>query len=199
LDIAGAVAAKLITGGQCGHWETHGARTGDVSMAMLAAAGCRSVLCGHSERRQQHAESNEQVIKQVIAALEAGLHPILCIGETLQERDAAQQESVVRAQLKGCPMEPQLTIAYEPVWAIGTGKTATPQQAQEMHAFIRSLLPADIREDMRILYGGSLKPENAAALLAEPDIDGGLVGGASLDPDAFGQIVQAGASAKKHS
>jgi triosephosphate isomerase len=199
LDIAKAVEAKLFTGAQCGHWEEKGAHTGDIAMPMLAAAGCRSVLCGHSERRAGYGETDEQVIEQVIAALEHGLHPILCVGETAAERKAGKQETVVRRQLKGCPTETGLTIAYEPVWAIGTGKTATPKEAQEMHAFIRSLLPKDIAGDMRILYGGSIKPENAEALFAQPDIDGGLVGGASIDPDAFRQIVHTAASSLKNS
>lgn len=182
--------AKLITGAQTGHHELSGAHTGDVSMEMVAATGCRSVLCGHSERRQAHGETNELVAEQAIAALEQGLHPIICVGETETERDAGKEKEVVEKQIKVLPLESEITIAYEPVWAIGTGNTATPEQAQEMHAFIRSLLPEDVRETTRILYGGSMKPENAEDLLSQPDIDGGLVGGASLKPDAFGEIVQ---------
>ncbi len=193
LDVPACIAAKLITGTQCGRAEASGAFTGDVSMAMIAAAGCRSVLCGHSERRREHGEANAAVIEQVIAALEQNLHPILCVGETAEERKAGKQEAVVRAQLKGCPLEEELTIAYEPVWAIGTGVSATPNDAQEMHAFIRSLAPASRREHIRILYGGSMKPESAEGLLSQPDIDGGLIGAASLDPAAFGQIVDTAA------
>lgn len=189
MDLRACIEAKLVTGAQYGHWEKSGAHTGDVSMAMIAVAGCRSVLCGHSERRRDHHETSEQVVEQAIAALEENLHPIVCIGETEAERDAGQERNVVRAQLGGLPMEQELTIAYEPVWAIGTGKTATPTQAQEMHAFIRSLLPKAVRNSMRILYGGSMKPENAEDLLKQPDIDGGLIGGASLKPEQFTQIV----------
>ncbi|MDD8040000.1 MAG: triose-phosphate isomerase [Acidobacteriota bacterium] len=197
LDIPACIEAKLITGAQCGHWEKTGARTGDVSMRMLAEAGCRSVLCGHSERRHGRHETNEEVIEQVIAALEENLHPILCIGETEKERETGKEKTVVKAQLRGCPFGKEVTIAYEPVWAIGTGKTATPEQAQEMHAFIRSLLPADVRESIRILYGGSVKAENAQELLTQPDIDGALVGGASLQPDQFRAIVETAAQCAK--
>ena len=196
LDIPACIEAKLITGAQCGHWEKAGARTGDVSMQMLAKTGCRSVLCGHSERRHGRRETNEEVIEQVIAALEENLHPILCIGETEQEREAGKERSAVKAQLLGCPFEKEVAIAYEPVWAIGTGKTATPAQAQEMHAFIRSLLPAGMQESVRILYGGSVKPENAQELLMQTDIDGALVGGASLNPEQFKAIVEAAAQCK---
>jgi len=189
IDLHACIEAKLVTGAQYGHWEKSGAHTGDVSAAMIAAIGCRSMLCGHSDRRRDHQESNEQVVEQAIAALEENLHPIVCVGETEQERDAGKEKEIVKAQLQELPMEQELTIAYEPVWAIGTGKTATPAQAQEMHAFIRSLLPENVREDIRILYGGSMKPENAAELLKQMDIDGGLIGGASLKPDQFAQIV----------
>jgi triosephosphate isomerase (TIM) len=194
LDIPACREAKLITGAQCGHWEKTGAHTGDVSMQMIAETKCRSVLCGHSDRRGDHAETNEEVIEQVIAALEENLHPILCVGETEKERDAGKQEDVVRAQLVGCPFEREVTIAYEPVWAISQGDpnkpAATTEDAQEMHAFIRSLIPEGVRETVRIIYGGSMKPENAEELLKQPDIDGGLVGGAALDPEAFGKIVE---------
>ena len=191
LDLHATIEAGLITGAQCGHWEHSGAHTGDVSMDMIAARGCRSVLCGHSERRAAHGESNEEVIEQAIAALEANLHPIVCVGETEKERDAGKEQKIVKAQIHGLPLESDgITIAYEPVWAIGTGNTATPEQAQEMHAFIRSLLPEDVRETIRILYGGSMKPENANDLLSQPDIDGGLIGGASLEPEKFAAIVE---------
>lgn len=193
LDIPACVEAKLITGAQCGHWEKSGAHTGDLSMQMLASTKCRSVLCGHSERRNGHGETNESVIEQAIAALEENLHPIICIGETEKERDSGKEKDIVKAQLLGCPFEKEVTIAYEPVWAIGTGKTATPEQAQEMHAFIRSLLPKDAQESVRILYGGSMKPENAEDLLSQLDIDGGLIGGAALDPEQFRAIVDTAA------
>lgn len=189
LDIPACVEAKLITGAQCGHWEKQGAHTGDLSMETIANAGCRSVLCGHSERRRDHGETNESVIEQVIAALEANLHPILCIGETEKERDAGKEKDVVKAQLLNCPFEKEITIAYEPVWAIGTGQTASPEQAQRMHAFIRSLIPKDVQESVRIIYGGSVKHENAGTLLEQPDIDGALVGGSSLDHTQFEQII----------
>ncbi len=189
LDIHACVEAKLFTGAQCGNWEEKGAHTGDVSMALLAKAGCRAVLCGHSERREAHGETNEIVMEQVIAALEHKLHPILCVGETAKDRKAKKHKHVVEAQLKNLPDEGDIIIAYEPVWAIGTGETATPEQAQEMHEFIRSLLHKDVQAQTRILYGGSVKPENAAALFSQTDIDGALVGGASLTPIAFNAIV----------
>lgn len=190
LDIATCLEHRLVTGGQYGHSEEHGAHTGDVSMAMLAAGGCKYVLCGHSERRAHHGETDEDIAAQVIAALEHKLHPIVCIGETEEERKAGKEKEVIIKQMKLLPMESDLTIAYEPVWAIGTGKTATPEQAQEMHAFIRAQLPDDKKEGTRILYGGSMKPDNAEDLLKQEDIDGGLIGGASLDADAFGEIVE---------
>jgi len=190
LHLKKCIEAKLITGGQCGHPEEKGAHTGDISMSMLAEEGCRSVLCGHSERRKDHKETNEYVIEQVIAALEQNLHPIICVGETEAERDAGKEKEVIAGQLKLLPKEAEVTIAYEPVWAIGTGKTATPEQAQEMHAYIRSLMPEGTRDSIRILYGGSMKPENAKELLSQPDIDGGLIGGASLKPEQFKEIVE---------
>lgn len=190
LDIQACIDSKIITGAQFGHWEKSGAHTGDVSMAMIATLGCRSVLCGHSERRNYHNESNEIIMEQVIAALEENLHPIICVGETGKERDSGKEKDVIRKQLTSLPHESEITIAYEPVWAIGTGKTATSEQAQKMHSFIRSLLPDDIGKKTRILYGGSMKPENAEDLLSQPDIDGGLIGGAALDPDQFKHIVE---------
>ncbi|MFH0770590.1 MAG: triose-phosphate isomerase [Candidatus Peregrinibacteria bacterium] len=189
LDLPAAIHAGLIVGAQCGHSEASGAHTGDVSMPMLAAAGCHSVLCGHSERRAGHGETNEIVAAQAIAALEAKLHPIVCVGETAQDRDHKKEKGIVEKQISCLPLESNIILAYEPVWAIGTGKTASPEQAEEMHAFIRSLLPADMRSSTRILYGGSVKPANAEELLRKPDIDGFLVGGASLDPAAFRSIV----------
>lgn len=197
LELHQAVAAELVTGAQYGHPEESGARTGDVSMKMIKEVGCTYVLCGHSERRSGHHETNEQVTQQVIAALEAGLHPIVCIGETEKERDAGKDKTVIKEQMKGLPTESDLTIAYEPVWAIGTGKTATPEQAEEMHAYIRSLLPADKQESTRILYGGSLKAINAHMLFAQPNIDGGLVGGASLKPDEFKDIIDSALDIEK--
>ncbi len=188
IDLHRCVEAKLIVGSQCGRPEPSGAFTGDVSIATLKTIGCRYVLCGHSERRRYHGETDSFVAEQAIATLEAGLHPIVCIGETEGERKAGEEKDVVKRQMKGLPTG--ITIAYEPVWAIGTGKTATPKDAQEMHAFIRSLLPKDQRETIRILYGGSMNAANAEELLKQSDIDGGLIGGASLKPEEFRKIVQ---------
>ena len=190
LHLKKCIEAKLITGGQFGHPEEKGAHTGDVSMAMLDEEGCRSVLCGHSERRKDHKETNDFVIEQVIAALEKNIHPIICVGETEEERDAGKEKEVVAEQLKQLPKEAEVTIAYEPVWAIGTGKSASPKQAQEMHKYIRSLIPEDRRDSIRILYGGSMNSENAEELLSQPDIDGGLIGSAALKPDEFKKIVE---------
>ncbi|TSC80700.1 MAG: triosephosphate isomerase (TIM) [Candidatus Peregrinibacteria bacterium Gr01-1014_25] len=199
VDIPACVRAKMVTGGQYGHPQPHGAHTGDVSMAMLKEAGCSFVLCGHSERRRDHGESDAFVAEQVVAALEAGLTPVLCVGETAEQREAGKEKDVLKKQLRAIPegLFSSLTadrcppiLAYEPVWAIGTGKTATPRQAQEMHAYIRSLLPTDARGAVRILYGGSTNAMNARALLAEPDIDGFLVGGTSLKPAEFADMVR---------
>lgn len=190
LDLKDVLHAQIICGPQHGHIEESGAHTGDVSLKMCKDLGCTYTLCGHSERRQSHGETNEDVATQAIAALEYGLHPVVCVGETESERDAGHEQEIVRAQISVLPLESDITIAYEPVWAIGTGKTATPEQAQQMHAFIRSLLPDDRKEQTRILYGGSMKPENAESLLSQPDIDGGLIGGASLKPEQFGAIVE---------
>ncbi|MCZ6640682.1 MAG: triose-phosphate isomerase [Gammaproteobacteria bacterium] len=190
--------------------EMEGAFTGEVAGEMISDIGGRWVLVGHSERRQYFADNDSLVARKFAAALRAGLKPILCVGETLEERDAGQAEEVVRRQLQavfdevGVARFASGTVAYEPIWAIGTGRTASPQQAQEMHNTIRKYIgdagtvagtDAQTNEgqitDMQILYGGSVKPDNAAALFAEPDIDGGLVGGASLDPEAFAAIVNA--------
>ena len=178
-----------------------GAYTGEVSPVMLRQAGCAYALIGHSERRTLFGETNISVQQKVVAAFDAGLLPILCIGETLDEREAGNAESVVQAQLltaiEGLNAEQiaAITIAYEPVWAIGTGKTATPAEAQSMHAFIRNLLreryPSFVANDIRIQYGGSVKPHNAQELLSQPDIDGALVGGASLTVDSFVGILTA--------
>jgi triosephosphate isomerase (TIM) len=167
-----------------------GAYTGEVSAAMLLEFGCRYVIVGHSERRQLFCESDAQVAAKFAAAQAAGLTPILCVGETLAEREAGRTEQVVARQLDAVLNQSnfnQAVLAYEPVWAIGTGRNATPQQAQAVHAFLRARLSPDVR----ILYGGSVKAQNAAALFAMPDIDGGLIGGASLVAQEFSEIVRA--------
>ena len=201
LDMKTSVAGGLRTGGQCGYPEQTGAHTGDISMAMLKNIGCTHVLCVHSERRSQHGESNEDVAAQVKAASDAGLLPVACVGETLEQRQDGQEETIVRAQVRALPLDRDLIIAYEPVWAISGGdpkkQAITADDAQKMHAFIRSLLPRSATT--RIIYGGSMKPPNARDLLEQPDIDGGLVGGASLNPQAFGEIVKiAAAIGKRH-
>jgi triosephosphate isomerase (TIM) len=188
-------------GAQNLHWEQKGAYTGEVSADMLKSVGCQYVIIGHSERRQFFDESDENVNKKIKAALAAGLLPIVCVGESLKEREADKTNEVVETQIKGAFKDisssdvENLILAYEPVWAIGTGKVATPQQAQEVHEFIRSLFKAiyseQIAEKIRIQYGGSMKPGNAAELLANPDVDGGLIGGASLDADSFMGIINA--------
>ena len=181
------------------HQEKQGAFTGEVSAPMLKELGCDGVILGHSERRQLFGETDEGVNRKLRAALEAQLHPIVCVGETLQEREANRTWEVVSRQVRGAfsgfPAEQigRCTVAYEPVWAIGTGKTATTAQAQEVHGQIRGLLRelagAQVADAVRIQYGGSVKPENAADLLGQPDIDGALVGGASLKADDFAKIV----------
>lgn len=196
---------QIAVGAQNMHWEAEGAYTGEVSAAMLRDLYCRYVILGHSERRQYFAETDEGVNKKTHAALAAGLKPIVCVGETLEEREAGQIESVITTQvnegLKGLTSAQlkNVIIAYEPVWAIGTGKTATPEQAQDVHALIRGLLAKlsdeATAESVRIQYGGSMKPSNAAELLGKPDIDGGLIGGAALDPMSFIEIVKAAANA----
>jgi triosephosphate isomerase (TIM) len=177
-----------------------GAFTGEVSAEMVLEAGARYCIVGHSERRQFYGETDESVARKIVAGLAAGLTPIVCVGETLAERDAGEAETVVGRQLRGAfsgltASEVARTItAYEPVWAIGTGRTATPETAQQMHRFIRGVFAeaagAETADGVRILYGGSVKPENAAELMAQPDIDGGLVGGASLEADSFAKIVR---------
>jgi triosephosphate isomerase (TIM) len=171
------------------HWELEGAFTGEVSPSMLAELGVTGAIVGHSERRQLFGETDESVSRRAEAALEAGLRVIACIGETEGEREAGETEDVLERQLAGVPRHERLVIAYEPVWAIGTGKTATPEIAQEAHAFVKSL------HDAPVLYGGSVKPENATTLLALPDVDGALVGGASLDLQSFEAICRAAAEA----
>jgi triosephosphate isomerase len=198
--VAGALRGSTIgLAAQNMHHEAEGAFTGEVSPAMLRDAGCSHVILGHSERRQFFGETDEGVSRKTGAALAHGLTPIVCVGETLAEREAGRTLEVVERQteraLRGLAagQVSGLLIAYEPVWAIGTGKVATPDQAQEVHAFIRGLVSrlhgAAAAEAVRVLYGGSVKPDNIASLMAQPDIDGALVGGASLTPDSFLKIV----------
>ena len=194
-----AVGSRIAIGGQDCHAKESGAFTGDLSAEMLADAGATYVIVGHSERRQYHAEKDPDVCAKAAAAHRAGLTAIVCVGETRAEREAGRTLAVVREQLRGSVPEQSdghnLVVAYEPVWAIGTGRVATPEQAQEAHAFIRKML-AEISDQsaadkIRIQYGGSVKPDNAGTLMSQPDIDGALVGGASLDPRGFAQIVRA--------
>ncbi|MBT2970548.1 MAG: triose-phosphate isomerase [gamma proteobacterium symbiont of Ctena orbiculata] len=184
----------IAWGGQDLSTESSGAFTGEVAASMLNDFGCKYVIVGHSERRTYHAESDQLVAKKFAVARAAGLAPILCIGETLEEREAGITNQVVARQLdavielEGVDALADGVIAYEPVWAIGTGKTATPDQAQEVHAFIRSRVAdksSSVADQLRILYGGSMKPGNAAELIGKPDIDGGLIGGASLKAEDF--------------
>jgi triosephosphate isomerase len=189
----------LRLGAQNMHYEAEGAFTGEVSAQMLLLLGVSHVILGHSERRQYFSETDEFINRKVKAALGSGLVPILCVGELLEERESGAMEEVINRQLDGglegvSIQEPEdLVVAYEPVWAIGTGKTATPEQAQEVHMFIRARLTqffgAEAAGRMRIQYGGSVKPDNAAELMGQPDIDGALVGGASLDAGKFAAIV----------
>ena len=200
---AAVSSSGVALGAQDVYFEAKGAFTGEISAAMLKDVGCTYVLCGHSERRHVLGESDELINKKVAASISGGLLPILCVGELLAERDASQTEQVVerqtRAGLAGLSAEKigAVTIAYEPVWAIGTGRTATREQAQEVHAFIRKLLARmydeSVAQDMRILYGGSVKADNAEELMGQPDVDGCLVGGASLKADDFVQIIEAAA------
>ncbi|MBU0548524.1 MAG: triose-phosphate isomerase [Candidatus Omnitrophica bacterium] len=186
-------------GGQDVYWQDEGAFTGEVSPVMLKDAGAQFVIIGHSERRQFFSESNETVNNKIKAALKAGLTPIVCVGENLQEREAGKTFKVIEDHINnglvgisGSDML-NLVVAYEPVWAIGTGKTATPEQAQEVHKFIRDLLKknygSEVADSVRIQYGGSVKPENITELMSKPDVDGALVGGASLKVDSFSTIV----------
>ena len=198
--VASALTGKdLELAAQDVHWEAQGAFTGEVSAPMLAEIGCAHGIVGHSERRQLFGETDEGVRKKVGALLAAGLRPIVCVGETLAEREAGRTlevvERQVRAGLAGLGAEPlaAVTVAYEPVWAIGTGKTATSAQAQEVHAAIRRLLRdlgGAVADAIRIQYGGSVKPENARELMSQPDVDGALVGGASLKAGDFLAIVK---------
>lgn len=194
-----AAESQVSLAGQNMHWEKEGAFTGEISPLMLRDLGVQWVILGHSERRHIFGETNEGIAIKVRVALSHDLHPILCVGERLEEREANRTMEVLEQQLTGgleqvrSEEASRLVVAYEPVWAIGTGKTATPDQAQEAHTFIRSWLAKrfdqTIAAHLRILYGGSVKPENVNDLMAERDIDGALVGGASLDPEAFGHIV----------
>jgi triosephosphate isomerase len=190
---------RIVLCAQNVHWEAKGAFTGEVSAAMLLEAGCGGVIIGHSERRQMFGETDESVNRRTRAALAAGLRPIVCVGETLAERDGGKTLAVVERQTTAALLElgaadiRKLAIAYEPVWAIGTGRTATPEQAEEVHAALRSriakLAGAEVADEIRILYGGSVKADNIDSLMAKRDIDGALVGGASLDPKSFARIV----------
>ena len=196
----------IALGAQDCHWETHGACTGEVAAGMLKDVGCTYVILGHSERRQHFGETDERIQQKAIACLGIGLRPIICVGETLAQRQADHTLQVVGQQLRDClnglaaAQMHQPVIAYEPVWAIGTGHNATPAQAQAVHAFIRAQLTQRfgdaIANQVRIQYGGSVKPDNARELMQQPDIDGGLIGGASLQAEAFVQIILAAKQAK---
>ena len=190
-SLAAVAESGVPTYAQNVHWASEGAFTGEVSAPMLLELGVQGSIVGHSERRQHFGETDETVARRTVSALEAGLGVIACVGESEEEREAGQTELVLRLQVESirdvAGAHERLVIAYEPVWAIGTGKTATPQQAQEAHAFIKSLV------DVPVLYGGSVKPENADELLSLPDVDGALVGGASLDVDSFTSICQTAA------
>ena len=186
-----AVAVQLLAGTEIAvaaqnvHWQDEGAYTGEVSARMLREVGVYGTIVGHSERRQYVGETDETVVRRVHTALQAGLFVIACVGESEEERETGRTEEVLRRQLSVLEPDDNLVVAYEPVWAIGTGKTATPETAQQTHAFIKSLL------NVPVLYGGSVKPENAAELLTQADIDGALVGGASLDLESFTSICRA--------
>ncbi len=191
---------NIRLGAQNLHWEPEGAYTGEVSGPMLFSAGCRYVIIGHSERRQYFGDTDENVNRKIRAALNANLSPVICVGESESEREAEKTFSILDKQmqngLEGLSLNQMdsAVIAYEPVWAIGTGKTATPQQAQAVHEYLRKFLVGRFGEETaqktRILYGGSVKPENISELMALPDIDGALVGGASLQPETFSNIIK---------
>jgi triosephosphate isomerase (TIM) len=193
-ELAACVAAGLTTYAQNVHWEPEGAYTGEISAPMLVALGVEGSLVGHSERRQYFGETDSAVARRARAALAAGLGVIGCVGETQEVRDAGDTEEVLRLQVGAihaeCGEHDRLVLAYEPVWAIGTGRTATPDLVREAHAFIKSVL------DRPVLYGGSVKPENAEELMAQPGVDGALVGGASLDIDWFVAICEAAARSR---
>jgi len=194
-----AKGSNIAVAAQDMHWDKEGAHTADISAAMLLDAGATHVIIGHSERRQDHGETDGSVNRKLKAALAAGLKPIFCLGETLAEREGAKTEEVLARQFSGgvAGLTPsdfsRIIVAYEPVWAIGTGRTATPEIAQEAHKFLRGQVRQHFGEDvavgLRILYGGSVKPDNVAGLMAQEDIDGALVGGASLKADSFSALV----------
>jgi triosephosphate isomerase len=196
--VEAASGSRIAIGAQDCYWEKEGAFTGEVAVPMLADLGCRYVVVGHSERRQYFGETDVTVDKKIGAVVAHGLTCIGCLGETLQERESTRTFQVLERQVRGGFAQhltsPHLVVAYEPVWAIGTGRTATPSQAQEVHAFLRGLVKEIAGQEaaaaIRILYGGSVKPDNMAALMAQPDVDGGLVGGASLDASSFSRIVK---------
>jgi len=193
--------SRVKIGAQNVHWETSGAFTGEVSAEMIEQAGCKYVIIGHSERRQYFGETDQSVNKKIMQTLTTSLSPIVCVGETLQQREAGKTNDVVKVQiaegLAGLSIDQmkRLVLAYEPVWAIGTGVTATPAQAEEVHHFIRDLLAdlfsPQIANATQILYGGSVKPDNVKELLSQDNIDGGLIGGASLKVDSFVEMIQA--------
>ena len=188
--------SEISVGAQNLFWEDSGAFTGEVSAPMIKSAGASHVIIGHSERRQYFGETDDTVNKKLLAALKHCLFPIVCVGETLAEREKAITFKVIERQIKEGlkSLTPEnwqsIVIAYEPVWAIGTGKTASKEQAQEVHAFIRGLLPKEVAPQVRILYGGSVKPDNTKELMGQPDIDGALVGGAALKAEDFTKIVK---------
>jgi triosephosphate isomerase (TIM) len=183
--LAAALEGAVTVYAQNVHWVDDGAFTGEISVPMLREIGVAGAIVGHSERRQYFGETDETVARRAEHALGAGLKVIACVGESEDERDRGETEDVLRRQVSVLSRDENLVIAYEPVWAIGTGKTATPELAQAAHELIKSLL------DVPVLYGGSVKPDNAAELLAQPDVDGALVGGASLDPESFTAICRA--------
>ena len=195
-----AKGSNIAVGAQDVYWEKEGAFTGEVNAAMLVSVGVTHVIIGHSERRQHFGETDDTVNLKLKSALEAGLTPIVCVGEVLEEREAGLTDDVLRRQCLrafhtiSAKKAARLVVAYEPVWAIGTGKTATPQMAADAHAIIRGeaskAFGQELADGLRILYGGSVKPENATALMSEEEIDGALVGGASLDPKSFTAIVK---------
>lgn len=197
--IAAVAGSSVEVGAQNLYWGKEGAFTGEISGPMLTAIGCKWVIVGHSERRQFFGETDGTVLKRTQAALEHGLRPIVCVGERLEERESGSTEAVLKTQFDGgiAGLTPEqfakIAIAYEPVWAIGTGKTATPEIAQQAHAYIRGLIVEKFGDAAasasRILYGGSVKPDNVKNLMGQTDIDGALVGGASLEPASFGAIV----------
>lgn len=194
-----AKGSNIAVAAQDMHWDKEGAHTADVSLGMILDAGATYVIIGHSERRQDHGETDASVNRKLKAALAAGLKPIVCVGETLAEREGGKTEEVLARQFSGgsagltASEFSRIIIAYEPVWAIGTGRTATPEIAEEAHKFLRGQVRQQFGEDiatgLRILYGGSVKPDNVAGLMAQDDIDGALVGGASLKPDSFSALV----------